>query len=72
MWMVMFIAGWNDSSQGPLLPLLQEYYSVSLLLKDVLWLGLLTGDRYGTQSVSHQVFMRDLGGLELEAESQSP
>jgi fucose permease len=27
--MVMFLAGWNDASQGPLLPALQEYYNVS-------------------------------------------
>jgi hypothetical protein len=25
----MFLAGWNDGSQGPLLPSLQEYYNVS-------------------------------------------
>lgn len=25
---VMFIVGWNDASQGPLLPLLQDYYNV--------------------------------------------
>jgi fucose permease len=25
----MFLAGWNDASQGPLLPSLQEYYNVN-------------------------------------------
>lgn len=29
---VMFLVGWNDASQGPLLPLLQEYYGVSFSL----------------------------------------
>lgn len=27
---VMFLVGWNDASQGPLLPLLQSYYNVSV------------------------------------------
>jgi hypothetical protein len=29
LFMVMFLAGWNDASQGPLLPSLQEFYNVS-------------------------------------------
>lgn len=28
----MFIVGWNDASQGPLLPLLQEYYQVCVFV----------------------------------------
>ena len=27
----MFLSGWNDSSQGPLLPTLKEHYHVSRL-----------------------------------------
>lgn len=30
LFMVMFLAGWNDASQGPLLPYLQDFYKVSL------------------------------------------
>ena len=29
LFLVMFLAGWNDASQGPLLPSLQEYYNVN-------------------------------------------
>jgi hypothetical protein len=29
LFLVMFLAGWNDASQGPLLPSLQTYYNVS-------------------------------------------
>ena len=28
LFMVMFLAGWNDASQGPLLPSLQRFYNV--------------------------------------------
>lgn len=34
MFFVMFLAGWNDGSQGPLLPSLQEYYHVSYLVSE--------------------------------------
>lgn len=29
LFLVMFLAGWNDASQGPLLPSLQSYYDVN-------------------------------------------
>lgn len=31
LFLVMILAGWNDASQGPLLPSLQAYYNVSHL-----------------------------------------
>ncbi|WVQ81603.1 hypothetical protein IAT38_003727 [Cryptococcus sp. DSM 104549] len=34
---VMFLVGWNDASQGPLLPSLQTYYSVNFLVISILW-----------------------------------
>lgn len=34
----MFLAGWNDGSQGPLLPSLQRYYNVDYLVISIIWL----------------------------------
>lgn len=31
LFLVMFLAGWNDASAGPLLPSLQAYYNVSII-----------------------------------------
>jgi hypothetical protein len=32
MYLSMFLAGWNDASQGPLLPSLQRIYNVDYLV----------------------------------------
>ncbi|XAO21781.1 hypothetical protein I312_100537 [Cryptococcus bacillisporus CA1280] len=38
LFLVMFLAGWNDASQGPLLPSLQLYYNVDYLVISVIWI----------------------------------
>ncbi|BEI81085.1 hypothetical protein CcaverHIS002_0202450 [Cutaneotrichosporon cavernicola] len=38
LFLVMFLAGWNDGSQGPLLPSLQRYYKVDYLVISIIWL----------------------------------
>lgn len=38
LFLVMFLAGWNDGSQGPLLPSLQRYYNVDYLVISIIWL----------------------------------
>lgn len=34
LYMVMMLAGWNDASQGPLLPSLQAIYNVDYLVSE--------------------------------------
>ncbi|OXG26170.1 hypothetical protein C367_02932 [Cryptococcus neoformans Ze90-1] len=38
LFLVMFLAGWNDASQGPLLPSLQLYYNIDYLVISVIWI----------------------------------
>ncbi|CAK9783119.1 MFS general substrate transporter [Cutaneotrichosporon oleaginosum] len=38
LFLVMFLAGWNDGSQGPLLPSLQRHYNVDYLVISIIWL----------------------------------
>ncbi|ORY26856.1 major facilitator superfamily domain-containing protein [Naematelia encephala] len=37
LFMVMFLAGWNDASQGPLLPSLQIFYNLDYLVISIIW-----------------------------------
>ena len=34
----MFLAGWNDGSQGPLLPSLQRYYGINYFVVSLIWM----------------------------------
>ncbi|WWD22161.1 hypothetical protein CI109_106650 [Kwoniella shandongensis] len=43
LFLVMFLAGWNDASQGPLLPTLQEYYHVNYLVIATIWIASCVG-----------------------------
>ncbi|WVQ81604.1 hypothetical protein IAT38_003728 [Cryptococcus sp. DSM 104549] len=40
---VMFLVGWNDSSQGPLIPSLQAYYNVNYLVIAIIWVTNFVG-----------------------------
>lgn len=48
LFLVMFLAGWNDASQGPLLPSLQEYYNVNYTISalSLLWNSSKTEFKY--------------------------
>ncbi|WVR04454.1 hypothetical protein IAU60_001457 [Kwoniella sp. DSM 27419] len=43
LFLLMFLAGWNDGSQGPLLPSLQEHYHVNYLVIATIWLANFAG-----------------------------
>ncbi|KAK8846779.1 hypothetical protein IAR55_005867 [Kwoniella newhampshirensis] len=43
LFLVMFLAGWNDASQGPLLPSLQDYYQVNYLVIATIWIASTVG-----------------------------
>lgn len=38
LFLVMFLAGWNDGSQGPLLPSLQRYYGINYFVVSLIWM----------------------------------
>jgi hypothetical protein len=60
--MVMFIVGWNDASQGPLLPLLQEYYQVDYVIISLIWIAIAVG--VVAAAVSN-VYLADILGFGL-------
>lgn len=39
----MFLVGWSDGSQGPLLPLLQEYYKIDYVIVSLIWIAITIG-----------------------------
>ncbi|KAI9634043.1 major facilitator superfamily domain-containing protein [Dioszegia hungarica] len=41
--LVMFLVGWSDGSQGPLLPLLQEYYKIDYVIVSLIWIAITIG-----------------------------
>lgn len=43
LFLVMFLAGWNDGTQGPLLPSLQEYYHINYLVISIIWVFNMLG-----------------------------
>ncbi|KAL1409914.1 hypothetical protein Q8F55_003913 [Vanrija albida] len=43
LYLVMFLAGWNDGTQGPLLPSLQEYYNINYLVISIIWVFNMLG-----------------------------
>lgn len=57
---VMFLVGWNDASQGPLLPLLQTFYSVNYTVISIIWIATAVGVM--TAAVSN-VFLADILGF---------
>ncbi|ORX34412.1 major facilitator superfamily domain-containing protein [Kockovaella imperatae] len=61
---VMILAGWNDASQGPLLPSLQDYYNVNYLVISIIWIGNFTG--FMTSGISN-VFLTDRFGFGIVA-----
>ncbi|WVQ97850.1 hypothetical protein IAU59_004965 [Kwoniella sp. CBS 9459] len=64
LFLVMFLAGWNDASQGPLLPSLQSYYDVNYLVISTIWLANFAG--FMTSGVAN-VFISDAFGFGIAA-----
>ncbi|WVW78707.1 hypothetical protein I302_100667 [Kwoniella bestiolae CBS 10118] len=64
LFLVMFLAGWNDASQGPLLPSLQTYYSVNYLVISTIWLANFAG--FMTSGITN-VFITDAFGFGIAA-----
>ncbi|KAK6903976.1 hypothetical protein I203_107487 [Kwoniella mangroviensis CBS 8507] len=64
LFLVMFLAGWNDASQGPLLPSLQTYYSVNYLVISTIWLANFAG--FMTSGITN-VFISDAFGFGIAA-----
>ncbi|WVF70033.1 hypothetical protein IAT40_004820 [Kwoniella sp. CBS 6097] len=64
LFLVMFLAGWNDASQGPLLPSLQTYYNVNYLVISTIWLANFAG--FMTSGVAN-VFISDAFGFGIAA-----
>jgi fucose permease len=63
----MFLVGWSDGSQGPLLPLLQEYYKVDYVIVSLIWIAITIGVIIAAVS---NVYLADWIGFGLV--SQSP
>ncbi|WVQ84076.1 hypothetical protein IAT38_006221 [Cryptococcus sp. DSM 104549] len=61
---VMFLAGWNDASQGPLLPSLQVYYNVNYLVIAIIWLTNFVG--FMTAGITN-VYITDRVGFGIAA-----
>ncbi|WWC87139.1 uncharacterized protein L201_002025 [Kwoniella dendrophila CBS 6074] len=64
LFLVMFLAGWNDASQGPLLPSLQTYYNVNYLVISTIWLANFVG--FMTSGITN-VFISDAFGFGIAA-----
>ncbi|WRT64998.1 uncharacterized protein IL334_001939 [Kwoniella shivajii] len=64
LFLVMFLAGWNDASQGPLLPSLQTYYNVNYLVISTIWLANFAG--FMTSGITN-VFISDAFGFGIAA-----
>ncbi|WVQ76819.1 hypothetical protein IAR50_006493 [Cryptococcus sp. DSM 104548] len=64
LFLVMFLAGWNDASQGPLLPSLEEYYDVDYLVISVIWIMNFVG--FMTSGLTN-VFLTDRLGFGIAA-----
>ncbi|WVQ84077.1 hypothetical protein IAT38_006222 [Cryptococcus sp. DSM 104549] len=61
---VMFLAGWNDASLGPLLPSLQDYYNVNYLVISSIWLTAFAG--FMTSGICN-VYITDRVGFGIAA-----
>ncbi|WWC85360.1 uncharacterized protein L201_000223 [Kwoniella dendrophila CBS 6074] len=64
LFLVMFLAGWNDASQGPLLPSLQTYYNVNHLVISTIWLANFVG--FMVSGITN-VFISDAFGFGIVA-----
>ncbi|KAL7424380.1 hypothetical protein Q5752_000062 [Cryptotrichosporon argae] len=61
---IMFLAGWNDASQGPILPQLQAYYNVNYLVISIVWVFNALG--FGLSGLTN-VFLTDRFGFGIVA-----
>nr|XP_018265730.1 uncharacterized protein I303_02102 [Kwoniella dejecticola CBS 10117]OBR87888.1 hypothetical protein I303_02102 [Kwoniella dejecticola CBS 10117] len=68
LFLVMFLAGWNDASQGPLLPSLQTYYSndddMYSIIVSTIWLANFVG--FMTSGITN-VYISDAFGFGIAA-----